>query len=82
MIKLIMHGCNGKMGQVISRLLEKYDFVLDCVDNYKTRFLINDACVKAKKPFCHGGVLRFEGQAFTYVPREGPCFRCIFEDFL
>lgn len=64
----------------ISILLKNYDFVLDCVDNYKTRFLINDACVKEKKPFCHGGVLRFEGQVFTYVPGEGPCFRCIFEE--
>ena len=41
--------------------------------------LINDACVLGRKPFCHAGILRFEGQLMTYVPGQGPCYRCIFE---
>lgn len=64
----------------IEELISEYDFILDCVDNFQAKFLINDYCVKARKPFCYGGVLKFEGQALTYVPDQGPCFRCIFED--
>lgn len=66
--------------QNIMNLIEPYDFVIDCVDNFETKFLLNDACVIGKKPFCHGGVLRFEGQLMTYVPGEGPCYRCVFEE--
>ncbi len=61
-------------------ILEGYDFIIDGVDNFPAKFLINDACVRAGKPFCHGGVLRFEGQLMTYVPGQGPCYRCIFEE--
>lgn len=66
--------------QNVMSLIEPYDFVIDCVDNFETKFLLNDACVIGKKPFCHGGVLRFEGQLMTYVPGEGPCYRCVFEE--
>lgn len=64
----------------ITELVEQYDFVIDAADNFETKFLINDACVLASRPFCHAGVLRFEGQVMTYVPGEGPCYRCIFEE--
>lgn len=60
-------------------LINDYDFILDCTDNFDTKFLINDACVIAKKPYCHGAVIRFMGQVMTYVPEQGPCYRCIFE---
>lgn len=61
-------------------IIGEYDFVIDAADNFPTKFLINDACVLLKKPFCHGGILRFEGQVMTYVPGEYPCYRCIFEE--
>ncbi len=61
-------------------IISDYDFVLDAVDNFETKFLINDVCVLLEKPFCHGGILRFEGQVMTYVPGEGPCYRCVFEE--
>lgn len=64
----------------ISDIISGYDFIIDAVDNFSTKFLINDACVIAGKPFCHGGVTGFGGQAMTYVPDEGPCYRCIFEE--
>ena len=64
----------------ISGIISEYDFILDAVDNFETKFLINDACVIAKKPFCHAGILKFQGQAMTYVPGQGPCYRCIFEE--
>lgn len=58
-------------------IIKDYDFVVDGTDNFPVKFLINDACVKAGKPFSHGGILRFEGQTFTYVPGHS-CYRCIF----
>lgn len=64
----------------ISEIIEDYDFIIDGADNFETKFLINDACVLASKPFCHAGILRFEGQVMTYVPGEYPCYRCIFEN--
>ncbi len=64
----------------IESIIKDYDFILDCTDNFETRFLINDACVKLRKPFCHGAVIRFIGQVMTYVPDSGPCYRCVFSD--
>lgn len=61
-------------------ILDGYDFVIDAADNFETKFLINDVCVLRKKPFCHAGVLQFQGQVMTYVPGAFPCFRCIFEE--
>ena len=64
----------------IGAVIKDYDFVVDCVDNFAAKFLINDACVIYKKPFCHGGVREFTGQMMTYVPGECACCRCLFED--
>lgn len=61
-------------------IIAGYDFIIDGTDNFPTKFLVNDACVLAGKPFSHAGILRFEGQLLTYVPGEGPCYRCIFEE--
>lgn len=63
----------------ISELILGYDFVLDCVDAFETKFLINDACVLMKKPYSHAGAVRFQGQAMTYVPEQGPCLRCLLQ---
>lgn len=62
------------------RIISEYDFIIDATDNFETKFLINDTCVLLKKPFCHAGIMRFEGQVMTYVPKEYPCYRCIFEE--
>jgi adenylyltransferase/sulfurtransferase len=64
----------------ILELLEGHDVVLDCCDNFPTRFLINDACVLAGKRLISGAVLRFEGQLSTILPHQGHCYRCIFEE--
>ncbi len=64
----------------VKSIFEKYDFVLDATDNFETKFLVNDTCVEMGKPFSHGGIVRFRGQLMTYVPGEGPCYRCIFEE--
>jgi len=64
----------------ILELISDYDFVIDGTDNFAAKFLINDACVIARKPFSHAGIIRFKGQLMTYVPGEGPCYRCVFKD--
>jgi molybdopterin-synthase adenylyltransferase len=58
-------------------IINEYDFVIDGTDNFATKFLVNDACVLAGKPFSHGGILRFEGQTMTYTPGNA-CYRCVF----
>ncbi|HEY8803888.1 MAG TPA: molybdopterin-synthase adenylyltransferase MoeB [Clostridium sp.] len=59
---------------------QDYDFIIDGTDNFAAKFLINDACVLAKKPFSHAGIIRFQGQLTTYIPdNDTPCYRCIFQ---
>ena len=48
--------------ETIMDLIKDYDFIIDGTDNFPAKFLINDACVMAKKPFSHAGILRFQGQ--------------------
>lgn len=64
----------------ILELIRDYDFIIDATDNFTAKFLINDACVMSKKPFTHAGIISFNGQLMTYVPGEGPCYRCVFEN--
>ena len=64
----------------IRELIRDYDFILDGTDNFPAKFLINDACVLEKKPFSHAGIIRFKGQLMTYVPGQGPCYRCVFKN--
>src|ERR1035441_8298998 len=59
-------------------IIDGYDFVIDGTDNFAAKFLINDACVLAGKPYSHGGILQFDGQTMTVRPGESACYRCIF----
>lgn len=54
------------------------DLVLDGADNFATRYLVNDACVLAGRPFVHGAIQGFEGQASVFNWRGGPTYRCLF----
>jgi len=63
----------------VKDIFNDYDVFVDCTDNFETRFFANDACVMTKKPFFHGAVLRFFGQAMTIIPGQGPCYRCVFQ---
>ncbi|MBI4367986.1 MAG: ThiF family adenylyltransferase [Candidatus Omnitrophica bacterium] len=63
----------------IERWVQDVDLVLDGTDNFETRFLINDACVKAKKPWIYGAVIGSHGLTMTIIPNETPCLRCVFE---
>ena len=60
-------------------IIPDYDMVVDCSDNFATRFMINDACVLTGTPLSHGSIFKYEGQVITILPGNGPCYRCIFE---
>jgi adenylyltransferase/sulfurtransferase len=65
----------------VEKLIADYDFVVDGSDNFQTRYLINDACTLAGKPFAHGAVYKFEGQVTTFdAGEDGPCYRCLFPE--
>ena len=61
-------------------LIPRYDIVVDGSDNFPTRYLVNDACVLATRPFVHGSIFRFEGQVSLFWPSRGPCYRCLFPE--
>ena len=62
----------------LAEIVEGYDFAIDAVDNPATKFLINDACCARRVPFCHAGILEFEGQLMTVLPGKTACCRCVF----
>lgn len=60
------------------RIAEPYDLIVDCSDNFATRYLSNDVCVLTGKPNIYGSIYHFHGQASVFYPPEGPCYRCLF----
>jgi adenylyltransferase/sulfurtransferase len=64
----------------VMRLIKDFDIVVNGCDNFPTRYLINDACVMAKKPLVDGSIFQFEGQATVFLPGRGPCYRCLFPE--
>ena len=76
-IELIAHQVELRADNVL-QLFQGYDVVLDGTDRFGTRYLANDACVILRKPLVSAAIHRFEGQAMTYVPDRGPCYRCLF----
>jgi len=62
----------------VERLIGGYDVIVDGTDNFDTRYVLNDAAVKLRKPVVHGSIYRWDGQVTTFVPFEGPCYRCMY----
>jgi molybdopterin/thiamine biosynthesis adenylyltransferase/rhodanese-related sulfurtransferase len=62
----------------VERIIAGYDVILDGTDTFETRYILNDAAVAAGIPVVHASVFRFEGQLTTFVPYEGPCYRCLY----
>jgi len=60
----------------IERFIHNADLVLDGLDNFETRFLINDACLKHRIPWIYGGAISSSGMTMTIIPGKTPCFRC------
>ena len=61
-------------------LIADYDVIIDGTDNFPTRYLMNDASLMARTPLVHASILRFEGHASTFMPYDGPCYRCLFPE--
>jgi len=62
----------------VDRIIAGYDVILDGTDTFETRYILNDAAVAAGIPVIHASVFRFEGQLTTFIPYEGPCYRCLY----
>jgi adenylyltransferase/sulfurtransferase len=69
-------------GARLAELVTAADLVVDCCDNFATRFAINAACVASKTPLVSGAAIRFEGQVTVFDPRraDSPCYRCLYRD--
>lgn len=59
-------------------IIKEYDIVVDCTDNFATRYLINDACVILRKPIVYGAIERFSGQIMVLNYKDGPTLRCLY----
>ncbi|HYF77501.1 MAG TPA: molybdopterin-synthase adenylyltransferase MoeB [Symbiobacteriaceae bacterium] len=64
----------------VADLVSNYDVIVGGVDNFPARYLLNDACVMARKPLVEAGILKYDGMIMTIKPYEGPCYRCIFPE--
>jgi len=62
----------------IVEIISQYDVIVDGADNFPTRYLLNDASVRLRKPVVSASILSFDGQISTFVPYEGPCYRCLY----
>ncbi len=82
-IKVVPMAVRLNSGNV-EEIFAGYDLVVDGSDNFPTRYLVNDACVKLGLPNVHGSVYRFEGQVTVFWPgredRPGPCYRCLYPE--
>ena len=78
-IETIEHGLDG---EDLAELVPRCTVVLDCSDNFPTRFAINAACVAARVPLVSGAAIRFDGQVTVVDARAGeaPCYRCLYAD--
>ncbi len=64
----------------VEPLIAGADVVLDATDNFETRYVLNDACVKHRIPWIYGGVLEMNGMCLVILPGETPCLRCLFPE--
>lgn len=61
-------------------LFKQYDIIVDGTDNFSTRYLVNDACIKINKPLVYGAIYKFEGQVSVFNYKNGPSYRCLFPE--
>ncbi len=62
----------------VEEVFASYDVIVSGSDNFQTAYLVNDAAVLLDKPVAYGSIFRFEGQASTFIPHRGPCYRCLY----
>ncbi|MBV8145795.1 MAG: molybdopterin-synthase adenylyltransferase MoeB [Gammaproteobacteria bacterium] len=76
-LRIVAHAIELRAANV-REIFAQYDLVLDGTDRLSARYLINDACVLMRRPLVSAAIHRFEGHLMTYVPDQGPCYRCLF----
>ncbi len=79
-VKVIRHDVRLTSENVM-QVIADYDVIINCSDNFPTRYLVNDACVFARKPLVDGAIFQFEGNATVFYPAKGgPCYRCLYPE--
>ena len=76
-VEVVKHQVRLDSSNVVE-LIEPYDIVVDGLDNFPTRYLLNDASVRLRKPVVSTSILGFDGQLSVFKPYEGPCYRCLY----
>src|SRR5215213_10181092 len=76
-VNVIEHNIRLDASNILD-LIEPYDVIVDGADNFPTRYLLNDASVRLGKPVVSASILAFDGQISTFVPHDGPCYRCLY----
>ncbi len=76
-VKVVEYRTRLDASNVIE-IIKDYDVLVDGADNFPTRYLLNDASVRLRKPVVSASILTFDGQISTFVPYEGPCYRCLY----
>ena len=78
-VEVIVHATRIDASNA-DQIISGYDVIVDGCDNFETRYVVNDTAVALRKPVVHGSIFRFEGMASTFVPFEGPCYRCLYPE--
>jgi molybdopterin/thiamine biosynthesis adenylyltransferase len=76
-VNVVEHNARLDASNILE-LIEPYDVIVDGADNFPTRYLLNDASVRLGKPVVSASILGFDGQISTFVPHDGPCYRCLY----
>jgi sulfur-carrier protein adenylyltransferase/sulfurtransferase len=76
-VKVVEHRTRLNAENIIE-IIKDYDVLVDGADNFPTRYLLNDASVRLRKPVVSASILAFDGQLSTFIPYEGPCYRCLY----
>jgi molybdopterin/thiamine biosynthesis adenylyltransferase len=76
-VKVIEHRTRIDAENILD-IISGYDIIVDGADNFPTRYLLNDASVRLRKPVVSASILAFDGQISTFMPYEGPCYRCLY----
>jgi sulfur-carrier protein adenylyltransferase/sulfurtransferase len=76
-VNVVEHNMRLDASNILD-VIRDYDVIVDGADNFPTRYLLNDASVRLRKPVVSASILSFDGQISTFVPFEGPCYRCLY----
>jgi molybdopterin/thiamine biosynthesis adenylyltransferase/rhodanese-related sulfurtransferase len=76
-VEVVEYNYRLNSGNILETIAD-YDIIVDGADNFPTRYLLNDASVRLGKPVVSASILSFDGQISTFVPHEGPCYRCLY----